>query len=104
MYLNSWFFRKNPKSRKMASSEQRINQFTTRKIKGKLKGNKGKLKENKGKLNDKQGKLMENKRKWTGNKGKLKGNKRKLKRNLFKFLIIRKFPKIQQNSQFWTEN
>ena len=43
----------------MASSEQRINQFTRRKIKGKLKGNKGELKENKGKLNEKKGKLME---------------------------------------------
>ena len=30
----------------MASSEQRINQFTRRKIKGKLKGNKGELKGN----------------------------------------------------------
>ena len=44
----------------MASSEQRMNQFTRRKIKGKLKGNKGELKENKGKLK--------------GNKGQLKGN------------------------------
>ena len=41
------------KSRKMASSEQRINQFTLRKITGKLKGNKGELKENKGKLKEK---------------------------------------------------
>ena len=40
----------------MASSEQRINQFTRRKIKGKLKGNKGELKENKGKLKEKKGK------------------------------------------------
>ena len=31
---------------KMASSEQRINQFTRRKIKGKLKGNKRELKVN----------------------------------------------------------
>ena len=30
----------------MASSEQRINQFTRRKIKGQLKGNEGELKEN----------------------------------------------------------
>ena len=46
----------------MASSEQKIDQFTRRKIKEKLKGNKGELKENKRKLN--------------GNKGKLKGHKR----------------------------
>ena len=39
---------------KMASSEQRINQFIRRKIKEKLKGNKGELKENKGKLQEKE--------------------------------------------------
>ena len=38
----------------MASSKQRINQFTRRKIKGKSKGNKGELKENKGKLKEKE--------------------------------------------------
>ena len=43
----------------MASSEQRINQFTRRKIKGKLNGNKrskGKQKE----IKERKGKLMEN--------------------------------------------
>ena len=54
------------KYRKTASSEQKINQFTRRKIKGKLRGNKGELKENKGKLKAKKGKLMENKRKLIG--------------------------------------
>ena len=39
----------------MASSEQRMNQFTRRKIKGKLNGNKGELKENKGKIKEKKG-------------------------------------------------
>ena len=63
----------------MASSEQKIDQFTRRKIKGKLKGNKGELKEN---------------------KGKLKGNKGKLKGTVLKFWIFRKFPKIQENGQF----
>ena len=63
MYLNAWFFENFQKSGKMASSEQRSNQFTRRKIKGKLKGNKQELKENKGKLKEKKGKLMENKRK-----------------------------------------
>ena len=57
----------------MASSEQRINQFTRRKIKGKLKGNKEELKEN---------------------KGKLKGNRGKLKGNILKIWIFRKLPKI----------
>ena len=47
----------------MTSSEQRINQFTRRKIEGKLNGNKGEFKENKGKLKEKKGKLMENERK-----------------------------------------
>ena len=72
----------------MASAEQRIHQFTRRKIKRKLKGNKGRLKENKGKLKEKKGKLMENKRKWTGNKGQLKGN-------VFKFLIF--FENLQKS-------
>ena len=40
IYLNSLFFKNFQKSRKMTSSEQRINQFTRRKIKGKLNGNK----------------------------------------------------------------
>ena len=40
----------------MASSEEKIDQFTRRKIKGKLKGNKGELKENKGKLKGNKGK------------------------------------------------
>ena len=53
----------------MASSEQRIKQFTRRKIKGKLKGNKGELKENTGKLKEKKGKLIENDTcAWTPNK------------------------------------
>ena len=82
----------------MASSEQRINQFTRRKIKGKLNRNKGELKENKAKLKEKKGKLMENKGKWTGNKGTLKGNRRELKRHLFKILI---FSKISQNIGKW---
>ena len=63
----------------MASSEEKIDQFTRRKIKGKLKGNKGALKEN---------------------KGKLKGNKGKLKGNLLNFWIFRNFPKMQENGQF----
>ena len=88
----------------MTNSEQRINQFTRRKIKGKLNGNKGKLKENKGKLKDEQGKLMEQKGKWTGNKGKLLGNKGTLKGNVLKFLIFLKNSKKQENGQFWTEN
>ena len=52
-----FFIEKIQKYRKMASSEQRINQFTRRKIKGKLNGNKkDKLKENKGKLQETNGK------------------------------------------------
>ena len=47
----------------MASSEQRTNQFTNKKIEEKLKGNKGELQENKGKLKEKKGKLMEHTRK-----------------------------------------
>ena len=57
------------KSRKNASSEQKIDQFTRRKIKGKLKGNRGELKEN---------------------KGKLKGNTGKVKGNVIKFFIFSK--------------
>ena len=84
----------------MASSEQRINQFTRRKIEGQWKGNKGEWKENKGKLKEKKGQLMENKGELTGNKGKIKGNKRELKGNLLQFFIFS--PKIQQNDQFRT--
>ena len=82
----------------MTSAEQRIHQFTRRKIKGKLKGNKGRLKENKGKLKENKWQLMENKRKLTGNKGKLKGNKGKWKGNVFKFLFFLKF---SQNPAKW---
>ena len=82
----------------MASSEQRINQFTSRKIKGILNGNTGELKENKGKLKEKKGKLIQNKGKWTGNKRQLKGNRRELKRNVFKFLSL---SKISKNPGKW---